>query len=72
MEIRSQLTVDRAFQCDVENAQLSIKSMRDYRLRLSAKRLKSGKCQVKFYATLLHGKQLYGYLLVDAIHCVKR
>ena len=43
----------------------------DYRLRLSSKRLRSGKCQVKFYATLSRGKDLYGYVLVDAEETLK-
>ncbi len=38
----------------------------DYRLRLSSKKLKSGKCQVKFYATVQARKDLYGYVLVES------
>ncbi len=38
----------------------------DYRLRLSSKKLKSGKCQVKFYATVEARKNLYGYVLVES------
>ena len=36
------------------------------RLKLSSKKLSSGKCQVEFYATLPRKKQLYGYVLADA------
>ncbi len=38
----------------------------DYRLKLSSKKLKSGKCQVKFYASVERKKNLYGYVLADA------
>ncbi|MDH5609596.1 MAG: hypothetical protein OEY56_08950 [Cyclobacteriaceae bacterium] len=37
-----------------------------YKLRLSSKKLTSGKCQVKFYATVYGQRELYGYVLVDA------
>ncbi len=37
----------------------------DYRIRLKAKKLKSGKCQVKFNATVCQ-KEVYGYVLVPA------
>ncbi|MGB3465018.1 MAG: hypothetical protein WBA74_07105 [Cyclobacteriaceae bacterium] len=39
---------------------------RDYRLKLSSKKLKSGKCQVKFYATVRADKNMYGYVLAEA------
>ena len=42
-----------------------------YHLKLSSKRLRSGKCQVKFSATLSRNKQLYGYLLVNADETLK-
>lgn len=38
----------------------------DYKLRLSSKKLKSGKCQVKFHASLEQRKNMYGYILVDS------
>lgn len=38
----------------------------DYALKLHSKKLKSGKCQVKFYATIWEKKNMYGYVLVDA------
>lgn len=37
-----------------------------YKLRLSSKRLSSGKCQVKFFASMKGYKDLYGYVLVDS------
>ena len=43
-----------------------------YRLKLSSKKLKSGKCQVKFHATIARGKQLYGYVLVDACDTLRQ
>ncbi|MEQ8713558.1 MAG: hypothetical protein RIC80_11115 [Cyclobacteriaceae bacterium] len=42
-----------------------------YNLKLSSKRLKSGKCQVKFSALLNRRKQLYGYMLVNADDTLK-
>ncbi|MBV6644596.1 MAG: hypothetical protein KI790_04060 [Cyclobacteriaceae bacterium] len=42
-----------------------------YKLRLSSKKLKSGKCQVKFYATVHERKDLYGYVLVDSGQTLK-
>lgn len=42
-----------------------------YNLKLSSKRLKSGKCQVKFSALLNKKKQLYGYVLVNAEDTLK-
>ncbi|UXP30929.1 hypothetical protein N6H18_11260 [Reichenbachiella agarivorans] len=38
----------------------------DYKLRLSSKKLKSGKCQVKFHASLEKKKNMYGYVLADS------
>lgn len=44
-----------------------------YKLRLCSKKLNSGKFQVKFYAsTGEEGKDLYGYVLVDAKDTLKR
>jgi len=42
-----------------------------YRLRLVSTKLKSGKCQVKFYASVPRRKDLYGYLLVDREETLK-
>lgn len=42
-----------------------------YKLRLSTKKLNSGKCQVKFYATLHEKQDMYGYVLVDASKTLK-
>ncbi|MEM6829071.1 MAG: hypothetical protein AAGA66_19285 [Bacteroidota bacterium] len=44
----------------------------DYRVKISSKRLKSGKYQVKFEATLHNGKELYGYLLVSPAETLKK
>ncbi len=41
-------------------------SEQNYNLKLSSKRLRSGKCQVKFFARIDTRKELYGYVLVDA------
>ena len=38
----------------------------DIGLKLSSKKLSSGKCQVKFYITIRRKKQLYGYVLAEA------
>lgn len=37
----------------------------NYKLKLTSKKLRSGKCQVKFYASLERKKNLYGYVLAD-------
>jgi len=37
-----------------------------YKLRINSKKLNSGRYQVKFFATIRQGKQLYGYVLVEA------
>ena len=42
-----------------------------YKLKLTSKKLKSGKCQVKFFATVREKKDLYGYVLVDAHKTLK-
>lgn len=38
----------------------------NYKLRLTSKKLSSGKCQVKFFASAVGSKDMYGYVLVDA------
>lgn len=43
----------------------------DYKLKLTSKKLSSGKCQVKFYAALEKKKDLYGYILADAGESLK-
>ncbi|MEQ9424915.1 MAG: hypothetical protein RJQ09_10885 [Cyclobacteriaceae bacterium] len=43
----------------------------NYKLRLSTKRLESGKCQVKFYADIHQKKSLYGYLLAESDDTLK-
>ena len=42
----------------------------NYRIRLFSTRLKSGRCQVKFYANV-KAKQVYGYVLVNAEETLK-
>lgn len=42
-----------------------------YKLRITSKKLSSGKYQVKFYATVHQQKSLYGYALVDAGETLK-
>lgn len=42
-----------------------------YKLKLTSKKLRSGKCQVKFYATVRERKELYGYVLVDSEKTLK-
>lgn len=43
----------------------------DYKLRLTSKKLNSGKCQVKFYATVKGQKNMYGYVLVESEQTLK-
>ena len=43
----------------------------DYKLRLSSKRMKSGKLQVKFYASIHPENRLYGYIMVEAATTLK-
>lgn len=43
----------------------------DYSLKLTSKKLKSGKCQVKFFAKVREKKDMYGYVLVDAEKTLK-
>lgn len=38
----------------------------DYKLKLLSKRLKSGKCQIKFYVSSATRKNMYGYLLAES------
>jgi hypothetical protein len=52
-----------------EDAQLTFDDL--YRLKISSKKLNSGKCQVKFYATVEERKDLYGYVLVDGDQTLK-
>jgi len=42
-----------------------------YRLKITSKKLTSGRFQVKFYATIKKRKQLYGYLLVEPEESLK-
>lgn len=42
-----------------------------YRLRISSKKLQSGRYQVKFFATIKKSKELYGYVLVESGETLK-
>lgn len=42
-----------------------------YKLRISSKKLHSGRYQVKFFATVKEEKDLYGYVLVNADETLK-
>ncbi len=42
-----------------------------YKLRITSKKLSSGRYQVKFYATIRERKELYGYVLVEADETLK-
>lgn len=39
---------------------------RDYKLKLYSKRLKSGRCQIKFFVTSSSQPRLYGYMLAES------
>ncbi len=43
----------------------------EYKLRITSKKLKSGKCQVKFHASLRQKKKMYGYVLADSGETLK-
>ena len=38
----------------------------DYNLKINSKKLKSGKCQVKFHAEVNLKRKLYGYMLAES------
>ncbi|WP_420318823.1 hypothetical protein [Ekhidna sp.] len=42
-----------------------------YKLRITSKKLQSGRYQVKFFATIRGSKELYGYVLVEADETLK-
>ncbi|MEM7299344.1 MAG: hypothetical protein AAF391_13890 [Bacteroidota bacterium] len=42
-----------------------------YKLRITSKKLTSGKYQVKFFATIKGEKELYGYVLVESNETLK-
>jgi len=56
---------------DLESTSADVSFDDDYALKLYSKKLKSGKCQVKFYASIKERKDLYGYVLVDADKTLK-
>ena len=43
----------------------------EYKLRITSKKLKSGKCQVKFDAVIQKKKKMYGYVLADSGETLK-
>jgi len=45
---------------------------KNHRLRLNIRRLHSGKCQIKFYATIRQKKEIYGYVLAEAEDTLKQ
>ena len=38
----------------------------EFKLKLKAKKLESGKLQVKFFSTFINHKEIYGYMLVES------
>ncbi|MFT6865628.1 MAG: hypothetical protein ACJA08_000451 [Cyclobacteriaceae bacterium] len=42
-----------------------------FKLKITSKKLRSGKCQVKFFATVRERRDMYGYVLVDAKRTLK-
>ncbi len=42
-----------------------------FKLKISSKKLNSGRFQVKFFATVKNDKELYGYVLVEASETLK-
>ncbi|MEM6642917.1 MAG: hypothetical protein AAF616_08060 [Bacteroidota bacterium] len=42
-----------------------------YKLKISSKKLASGRFQVKFSATIKGGRRIYGYVLVDPSETLK-
>ena len=55
----------------LSGARAAISCSDQYNLKLSTKRLKSGKCQVKFSARVREKKDLYGYVLVESDQTLK-
>ena len=42
-----------------------------HKIKISSKKLPSGKCQVKFYLTTQEGNPYYGYLLIESGRTVR-
>lgn len=59
----------RVVDLGAENADVTFDD--DYSIKLSSKKLQSGKCQVKFYANVHDRKDMYGYVLVDSDKTLK-
>lgn len=56
---------------DLESINADVTFDDDYSLKLTSKKLQSGKCQVKFYANVHDRRDLYGYVLVDSDKTLK-
>lgn len=56
---------------DLERINADVTFDDDYSLKLTSKKLQSGKCQVKFYANVHDRKDMYGYVLVDSNKTLK-
>ena len=56
---------------DLVAAEADVTFENQYRLKITSKKLKSGKCQVKFFASVNQRKDMYGYVLVDAERTLK-
>ena len=55
----------------LSNVRAAVSCSDSFNLKLSTKRLKSGKCQVKFSARVREARDLYGYVLVDSDQTLK-
>ncbi|HCX22124.1 MAG TPA: hypothetical protein DHN29_09435 [Cytophagales bacterium] len=56
---------------DLESINADVTFDDDYSLKLTSKKLQSGKCQVKFYANVHDRRDMYGYVLVDSDKTLK-
>ncbi|MEO9474497.1 MAG: hypothetical protein ABJN36_06900 [Cyclobacteriaceae bacterium] len=56
---------------DLDLSEADVTFDNSYRLKITSKKLKSGKCQVKFFATIKERRDMYGYVLVDAQKTLK-
>ncbi|WP_258097571.1 hypothetical protein [Marinoscillum pacificum] len=56
---------------DLESINADVTFDDDYSLKLTSKKLQSGKCQVKFFANVRDRQDMYGYVLVDSDKTLK-
>ncbi|WP_258104641.1 hypothetical protein [Marinoscillum sp. MHG1-6] len=56
---------------DLSSSEADVTFDNYYKLKLTSKKLRSGKCQVKFFATIRERRDMYGYVLVDAQRTLK-